>query len=74
MDIEKIAKEIDEYNTLNKALSIQYKVQYIDVTEISRQAKNKASAVAADGLHPSEKEHAKWAKLLMQKLKAMAKK
>jgi phospholipase/lecithinase/hemolysin len=74
MDTEKIAKEIDAYNTLNKALSIQFKIQYVDVTEISRQAKDKATAVIADGLHPSEKEYAKWAKELAALVKATLKK
>ena len=62
MDIEKISKEIDEYNTLNKAISIQYKVEYIEITESSRKAKKENALVAADGLHPSAKEYSKWAK------------
>ena len=60
-DREKIAREIDVFNGINKALSIQYKVQYVEITEGSREAANDASLLAADGLHPSEKEYAKWA-------------
>ncbi|QEC54946.1 SGNH/GDSL hydrolase family protein [Flavisolibacter ginsenosidimutans] len=74
MDAEKIAKEIDAYNTLNKALSIQFKVQYVDVTDISRKAKDKATAVVADGLHPSEKTYSKWAKEMVALMKATVKK
>jgi lysophospholipase L1-like esterase len=62
---QKITREIDEYNNLNKALSIQFNVQYIEITESSRKAKTNASLVAADGLHPSAKEYAKWAKKLV---------
>ncbi len=61
MDAEKISKEIEVLNSVNKALSIQYKVQYIDITRGSRKAKNNPSLVAADNLHPSEKEYANWA-------------
>lgn len=71
---EKIAKEIDEYNTLNKAISIQYKVHYLDITESTRKAKTAAGLVAPDGLHPSEKEYAKWAKKLVPLLKEKMKK
>jgi lysophospholipase L1-like esterase len=70
MNAEKISKEIDEYNTLNKALSIKYKVQYIEITESSRKAKINNSLVAGDGLHPSSKEYAKWAKKLLEVMRA----
>lgn len=71
---EKIAKEIDEYNTLNKAISIQYKTHYLEITESTRKAKTTSGLVAADGLHPSEKEYAKWAKKLVALLKEKIKK
>ena len=71
---EKISKEIDEYNTLNKAISIQYKVHYIDITESTRLAKTTSGFVASDGLHPSEKEYAKWAKELALLVKEKMKK
>lgn len=71
---EKIAKEIDEYNTLNKAISIQYKVAYLDITESTRKAKTTSGLIAPDGLHPSEKEYAKWAKKLLPLIKEKIKK
>src|SRR5688572_23297591 len=52
-DREKIAGEVDVFNGINKALSIQYKVQYAEITEGSRNAIQDASLVAGDGLHPS---------------------
>jgi lysophospholipase L1-like esterase len=71
---EKIAKEIDEYNTLNKAISIQYKVHYLEITESTRKAKATSGLIAPDGLHPSEKEYAKWAKKLVPLMKEKMKK
>src|SRR5215207_6904410 len=69
MDTVRIAKEIDEYNTLNKAISIQYKVHYVEITESTRKAKGAAGSVVADGLHPSEKEYAKWSKKILAIIK-----
>lgn len=60
-DREKIAKEIDIFNTANRALATQYKVQYVEITEGTRAAAQDPSLVAEDGLHPSRKEYQKWA-------------
>lgn len=72
-DIEKISKEIDVLNGINKALSIQYKVQYVDISSTSKESKDDVSLIASDGLHPSEKEYSKWAEkmadLIASKLK-----
>jgi len=65
MDTEKISREIEVYNSISKALSIQYKVQYVDITAGSKAAKDDLSLVASDGLHPSEKEYTKWAKKIV---------
>jgi lysophospholipase L1-like esterase len=56
-----IAKEIDEYNAINKQLSQNYGVNYIDITPWTREAANDPSLLALDGLHPSAKEYARWA-------------
>lgn len=61
LDREKIARDIELFNSINKAVSIQYNVTYIAITESTKQAQNDPSLVAEDGLHPSEKEYAKWA-------------
>ena len=74
MDAEKIAKEIDAYNNLCRALSIQFKVQYLDITAINRKASGKPTAVVADGLHPSEKTYGKWAAELADAVKKTIKK
>jgi lysophospholipase L1-like esterase len=66
MDTDKISKEIEVFNGINKALSIQYKVQYVDVTAGSKNATKNASLTAPDGLHPSEKEYANWAEKVVE--------
>lgn len=60
-DGKKIAADIDAYNIINKQVADQYKVQYIDITPGTREAVSDLSFITADGLHPSEKEYAKWA-------------
>lgn len=58
---EKVIKEIDLYNSVNKAVSIQYKVNYIDITPDTRMALNDPSLLTSDQLHPSGKAYKKWA-------------
>lgn len=63
-DTVKISKEVDQYNKLNKAISIQYKTAYFDVAEDFCEAKDSPILLAPDGLHPSEVMYARWAKKL----------
>lgn len=65
-DKEKISKEIDVFNSISKALSIQYKVQYVDVTSGSKQAAEDPQLITSDGLHPSAKEYQKWAEKIAE--------
>ncbi|KAA9035539.1 SGNH/GDSL hydrolase family protein [Ginsengibacter hankyongi] len=64
-DTMQIAKEIDEFNAANKTISLNAGVNYIDITPISRNAKNDASLIAKDGLHPSGIQYKKWVDLLV---------
>lgn len=73
-DKAKISKEIDEYNKLNKAVSIQYKTAYLDVAEDFREAKDSPILLASDGLHPSEVMYARWAKRLAEAFEKLLKK
>lgn len=73
-EVEKISKEIDEFNKLNRALSIQYKIPYIDINESSEPTKDQHDLVAADGLHPSAEAYAKWAKKLAEAIGKLVKK
>ena len=63
-DTAKIAREIDEFNAANKEISFNAGVHYLDITSISRQAKNSPALIATDGLHPSGIQYEKWAELL----------
>jgi len=56
----KIAKEIVEYNNINKTISIELGIKYIDITPISLKAKDDLTYLANDKLHPSEKMYAEW--------------
>lgn len=69
-DRRKIAKEIDDYNDANKTISLAHRANYIDITPATRQAGEDPALVANDGLHPSAKEYAKWAKEIYFVIKA----
>jgi lysophospholipase L1-like esterase len=60
-DRGKIAEQINSYNEVNKQLSLEHSVRYIDITTSARDAISDRTLVAPDGLHPSAKEYAKWA-------------
>lgn len=60
-DRAKIAAEIDAYNAANKSVAEKAGVHYINITPGTREAASDASLLAADGLHPSAKEYARWA-------------
>ncbi len=69
---ERVSKEIDEFNAINKEITLQNKVTYIDITPGSRDAKSNPALVANDGLHPSGLEYKKWAeKLAVEVRKAL---
>lgn len=64
-----IAREIDSFNVINKTISIQVGVHYLDITPASRQAANDRSLIAADGLHPSGLQYKLWAEGLVPIIK-----
>lgn len=68
-DTALIRKQIDEFNEINKEVTLLYKISYTYITELTREAKNDSSLIANDGLHPSGKEYAKWAALLAPQIK-----
>lgn len=67
---EKIAGEVDAFNAANKAISNQSGVNYLDVTDISREALDDPELIANDGLHPSGKQYKRWAELLAPLMKS----
>ncbi len=64
-EVEKIAKEIDLFNTVNREETQRMNAYYVDVTPISRNAIHDLSLAASDGLHPSGKMYREWAKLVL---------
>ncbi|MCW3073937.1 MAG: lysophospholipase [Flaviaesturariibacter sp.] len=73
LDAAKIATEIDQYNSVKRALATQYKIAFIDITDSTRQAYTDDSLLAEDGLHPSAKEYKTWAIKVAQLLKTVIK-
>ena len=73
-DREKIAMEIDQYNAVNKEITMSRGIVWIDVTGISRLAETDESLIAGDGLHPSGKMYAEWTRLAVAEIIKMLKK
>ena len=65
---ENIAKEIDSFNKLNKAITNKYNCAYIKITSGTRKAANDAALIAPDKLHYSGIEHRRWAKMVEKML------
>jgi lysophospholipase L1-like esterase len=63
-DSKKIAVEIDQFNTVNRAETEKAGAYYVDVTSISREAAHDETLIVGDGLHPSGKMYLDWAKLV----------
>ena len=61
---EKIYREIDAFNDINRSISEKYNVMYFNITDISRLAENDSSLLADDKLHPSEKMYSEWIDLM----------
>ena len=65
---EQIAREIDEFNAINKDETVKAGIDYTDVTAISRMALTDKSLIANDGLHPSGKMYQSWVDILAPKI------
>jgi hypothetical protein len=50
------------------------KLSYVDLYTLSLEMKSNSALVAADGLHPSALEYAKWEKLIFPVAKSMLQK
>lgn len=60
-----ISAELDLYNHINDSISTAYHVNYVYITDISRQGLTQPNLVANDGLHPSGVQYSKWVERLM---------
>jgi lysophospholipase L1-like esterase len=69
-DREKVAREIDLFNSINREESLNHEVHYIDITGLTREH---ADWLADDGLHPSAKMYAEWAALLSRVIESEVK-
>jgi lysophospholipase L1-like esterase len=65
----RVSKEIDQFNAINKQITLSQGIAYIDITPLTREVVNDPSLLANDGLHYSAKEHRLWADLLVPLLK-----
>jgi lysophospholipase L1-like esterase len=63
-DVDKIKRQIEEFNEVNKRVSLSFDVQYVDITTLTREAKGDPVLICSDGLHPSGPEYKKWAEKL----------
>ncbi len=57
---ERIALEIDNFNQVIYEICARDKIQFIDITHLSRIVGSKPEFIAADGLHPSGTQYAAW--------------
>lgn len=55
-----IGKEIDTYNAINKSVSEELLVNYVNITDVSRTGLSDPGLVAGDNLHPSGKMYGLW--------------
>jgi len=69
-DQKQISNEIEAYNKSNRRIANEYAVKYADITNGSNEAAGNRDLLAQDGLHPSEKEYAKWAAAIAQMINA----
>ncbi len=60
-DRNKIATEIDQFNTINRTITAKLNVAYINITPGTREASTDVTLVAKDKLHPSGKDYLRWA-------------
>lgn len=60
---ERIARDIDAFNAVNREESEKAGAQHVNITPISREAEHDTTLIAPDGLHPSGKMYMEWAKL-----------
>ncbi len=69
IDRDKIAREIDSFNRVNRQVAASFHVQYINVTHESRRAAEYPFLIASDGLHFSGLEYKIWAEMLVGVMK-----
>ena len=69
IDKPEVAEQLSSFNRINKSITLQHGVSYIDITQLSREVLNDPSLLCADSLHYSAKEYRKWADLMSPVMK-----
>jgi lysophospholipase L1-like esterase len=69
-DLSAIAAAIGRFNAANASVTQRAGARYVDVTPASRLAAGDRGLLAADGLHPSGKQYAEWARLALPQAQA----
>ena len=69
-DTARIAREIDAFNQVNKDVSRELGITWVDITGISREGRTNPGLIANDGLHPSGVQYKRWAELLTPIIKS----
>jgi lysophospholipase L1-like esterase len=64
-DRARIAREIDDFNTINREEALHGGARYVDVTAISRRAAHETGLTASDGLHPSGAMYEEWTRVVL---------
>jgi lysophospholipase L1-like esterase len=64
-DRARIAAEIDVYNAINREEAVRAGARYVDVTPQTRAAGADPAFLVGDGLHPSGRTYAEWARLAL---------
>ena len=69
-DRARIGREIDQFNAVCREECAKQNVAFIDITPISKRAAEDRTLVADDGLHPSGKMYALWAREVLPAARA----
>lgn len=59
-DPDTISKDIDRYNEYIEEQCDKLNLQFVDVTQISRELGGSRSVIADDGLHPNASQYSRW--------------
>ena len=72
-DVSKIGAEIDAFNAVGRDEAARAGVRFVDITPISRRARQELGLMAGDGLHPSGAMYEEWSEeILPAALEALA--
>lgn len=66
-----ISSEIDSFNAIKQSVTAEYGLEFVNITDISRQGLEMPVLVAGDGLHPSGKMYELWVERLEPLVKAL---